>query len=140
MATRKENDFAISEEGKEKIADRLRVLIGKRSVRAAAQDWGLSFSTLNNYLTRGTEPSLNVVIKIANVERVSVEWIATGTEPEKRNDKPTSPESQSAARIAWLTVLESLDEGEVQALLRAIHKKGVDGIIGMASANCSDAQ
>lgn len=100
MATRKENDFAISEEGKEKIADRLRVLIGKRSVRAAAQDWGLSFSTLNNYLTRGTEPSLNVVIKIANVERVSVEWIATGTEPEKRNDTPASA-SRRILMICW---------------------------------------
>lgn len=140
MTTRKENDFAISDEGKEKIADRLRTLIGKRSVRAAALDWGLSFSTLNNYLTRGTEPSLNMAIKIAHVERVSIEWLATGVEPERRNEKVAPLENQSAAKIAWLMVLESLDDSEVHALLRAIHKKGVDGIVELATANSLDVE
>lgn len=140
MTTRKENDFAISDEGKEKIADRLRTLIGKRSVRAAALDWGLSFSTLNNYLTRGTEPSLNVAIKIAHVELVSIEWLATGVESERGNGKIAPLESQSAAKIAWLMVLESLDDSEVHALLRAIHKKGVDGIVELATANSLDVE
>ncbi|SQD03496.1 repressor protein [Escherichia coli] len=57
----KGKSLSLPEVTKESIPERLRELIGKRSVRAAAKDWGLSFSTLNNYLTRGTEPSLSVL-------------------------------------------------------------------------------
>ncbi|CRL44632.1 hypothetical protein SGGMMB4_01831 [Sodalis glossinidius str. 'morsitans'] len=127
MKDKKESKFAFQEGEKATIATRLRELIGHRSVRAAAQDWGLSFSTLNNYLTRGTEPSLNVAIKISNLESVSVEWLATGAN--HNCDKKISPSTKNA----WLTVLESLDDKEVQALLRTIHKKGVDGIIDRVS-------
>jgi len=50
------------------LADRLRTLIGSRSTRAAAKAWDLSYSTLNNYLNRGTEPSLSVARQIAERE------------------------------------------------------------------------
>ncbi|ROU09844.1 hypothetical protein EB837_23600 [Kluyvera ascorbata] len=78
MKQERKSDFAISDEDKESIASRIRKLIGHRTVRAAAADWGLAFSTLNNYLTRGTEPSLNVAIKISHMEGVPLEWLATG--------------------------------------------------------------
>ncbi|OIV46913.1 hypothetical protein BK025_08115 [Sodalis sp. TME1] len=136
MMDEKESKFAFQEDAKASIAARLRKLIGHRSVRAAAHDWGLSFSTLNNYLTRGTEPSLNVAIKISNLENVPVEWLATGVvkrDGEEYNN--ANLRITSSTKNAWLTVLESLDDKEVQALLRAIHKVGVDGIIGYVSGN-----
>lgn len=133
MTERKTSELDIDGVGKTSIADRLRELIGGRSVRQAANDWGLSFSTLNNYLTRGTEPSLNVAIKIANVERVSVEWIATG------NDGPVASASVLASSNAsvsngeylWKAVYDSLSSDEREALIKLIHRKGIEGILSM---------
>ena len=48
MATGKANEIAFDEGRKESFIKRLKSLVGNRSIRAAAKDWGLSFSTLNN--------------------------------------------------------------------------------------------
>lgn len=130
MKARNESKIAFHEERKESIAERLRALIKGRSIRAAAQTWDLSFSTLNNYLTRGTEPSLNVAIRIANVENVSVEWLATGIAVD--NKQETSSLDADATRNAWLMVLDSLDNKDATALIRAIHRKGVEGLLSAA--------
>ena len=78
MQEHKNKTFSLESSAKESIAERLRLLIGSRTVRATAEEWGLPFSTLNNYLTRGTEPPLNVAIRIAKMENVPVEWLASG--------------------------------------------------------------
>ena len=46
MATGKANEIAFDEGRKESFIKRLKSLVGNRSVRAAAKDWGLSFSTI----------------------------------------------------------------------------------------------
>jgi transcriptional regulator with XRE-family HTH domain len=136
MTEQKESELSFQAQAKESIGERLRSLIGARSVRAAADDWGLKFSTLNNYLTRGTEPSLNVAIKIANVEGVSVEWIATGTDKRSVQDPEQPKALDDPLNYAWQIVYDSLDKNEVEALLRLIHKDGVNGIL---SAKAVDA-
>lgn len=75
MTSKKHENLSFSGYSKENIPGRLRVLIGSRSIRSAAKDWGLSFSTLNNYLSRKIEPSLEVALKISSAENVSIEWI-----------------------------------------------------------------
>ncbi|MFV8875370.1 transcriptional regulator [Serratia fonticola] len=147
MVNRKTKEFAFEVEGKEKLKERLRQLVGTRSVRAAARDWGLSFSTLNNYLTKNTEPSFSAIKNIANKEQVSLDWIAygsaVGAAPTIKHSSDESPQGQEIAdklTSAWLAILDSLDEGEAQALLRVIHKKGVDGIVEMATANSLDME
>lgn len=142
---RKENEFAIPQEGKESFSSRLQKLIGDRSVRAAAKDWGLPTSTVNNYLHKGTEPAFKMVLAIAKAEGVSLEWLANGgdeAQGELNKDHGNQPftETIDPLRYAWMMVYESLDASEVGALLRAIHKKGVDGIVGMASANSLDME
>lgn len=47
-------DFAFVVDGKESFKSRLQHLIGTRSVRAAAKDWGVPVSTINNYLQKNT--------------------------------------------------------------------------------------
>lgn len=147
----KQTEVAIQGAAKETLSDRLRSLIGNRSARAAAQEWGLSFSTLNNYLNRGTEPSFGVAARIAEHEGVSIEWLAFGGElNSKTNSKTTSEEVVNSippstdildpARYAWLMVYESLDKEEVEALLRLIHKRGVDGILNAKAAEDIAAQ
>lgn len=126
--------------GQETLADRLRLLIGSRSTRAAAEEWQLPYSTLNNYISRGTDPSFNVAIKIAERENVSLEWLAYGgTERNSRDLKEneakwhtTSKPMDDPLQFAWSMVYSSLDDSEREALLRVIHKEGVQGIMSHA--------
>jgi transcriptional regulator with XRE-family HTH domain len=133
VSDKKTSELDFDGVGKTSIPDRLRKLIGERSVRQAAADWGLSFSTLNNYLTRGTEPSLNVAIKIANVERVTVEWLATGRETSAipASAVGTAPSAIEHGEYLWRAVYDSLRSDEREALIKLIHRKGVEGILSM---------
>ncbi|CFQ99358.1 Bacteriophage CI repressor helix-turn-helix domain [Yersinia frederiksenii] len=144
--TQKENAFAIPLEGKESFSSRLQKLIGNRSVRAAAKDWGLPTSTINNYLHKGTEPAFKMVLAIAKAEGVSLEWLASGSnethEELNKNHQvqQSTPEMVDPLRYAWMMVYESLNADEAGALLRVIHKKGVDGIVELATANSLDIE
>ncbi|CNH28230.1 transcriptional regulator [Yersinia pekkanenii] len=147
MIGSKVKEFTFEAEGKEKLKERLRELVGTRSVRAAARDWGLSFSTLNNYLTKSTEPAFTAMQKIAHKERVSLDWLAYGSMTNTitaTNHNLSEAEKEYKARgkltSAWLAVLDSLDENEAHALLRVIHKKGVDGIVELVTANSLDIE
>lgn len=131
MMDEKENNFAFQNEGKESIEERLRKLIGNRSVRAAAKDWGLSFSTLNNYLTRGTEPSLNVAVKISHVEHVTIEWLATGMDnpfTQKKMDEQTLSNSSDLDR-RLTELLSFLRDNEKQELIESLIRKGIETIL-----------
>ncbi|MEG0233762.1 MAG: hypothetical protein RR429_13115 [Hafnia sp.] len=150
---KKESEFSITTNGKESISERIRKLIGHRTVRAAAQDWGLPFSTLNNYLTRGTEPSLNVAMKVANIEGVSLEWLAAGersedeeksrsykadrNQPNHDNDidngdvligRP-SETIEGALASAWDLIFEALSPDERYDLIHVFFKIGVRGAL-----------
>lgn len=122
---------------KETLKDRLEALIGKRSVRAAAKDWGMSVSTLNNYLKRGTEPALNVINHIAKIEHVSLDWLANGCKQEETDSDNSSTiyaqTSTSPLKDKWLMILESIDNADAEALIRAIHRKGIDGLLNKES-------
>ncbi len=132
------------------LADRLRYLIGNRSTRAAAKAWQLSYSTLNNYMTRGTEPSLSVAAKIAEFEGVSIEWLAWGYREDasvQTEEKPAiyhvnRPEQarNEPLQMAWMMVFNSLDNVEQEALLRLIHKEGIKGILRESDQRHSLAQ
>ncbi|AUZ77091.1 MULTISPECIES: LexA family transcriptional regulator [Aeromonas] len=59
------------------VSDRIKEVIGKRSIRQAASDWGLPFATVNNWL-KGAMPALDTIAEISKKEGVSLEWIAYG--------------------------------------------------------------
>ncbi|MGC6061313.1 helix-turn-helix domain-containing protein [Enterobacter kobei] len=147
----KETKVVIPEDGKETLSERLRSLIGKRSARTAAKDWGLSFSTLNNYLNRGTEPSFSVAVRIAEIEGVSIEWLAFGGEVSSLKNEGSHnrlqvdsnefiSESSDGAKVAWMMVYDSLEKEDTEALLRLIHREGVKGILNAAQTGTLDAQ
>ncbi|EOZ4638884.1 helix-turn-helix domain-containing protein [Enterobacter cloacae] len=149
--TGKETKVAIPEDGKETLSERLRSLIGKRSARNAAKDWGLSFSTLNNYLNRGTEPSFSVAARIAELEGVSIEWLAFGGDLSSREERNVVENTQAnsiehlasvndAAKFAWLMVYDSLEKEETEALLRLIHREGVKSILNTPRTGDPDTQ
>lgn len=78
MSKQTSDDFSFSQGRKESIQDRIKQLIGTRSLRKATSDWGLPYSTINNYFEKGTTPGLNVVATIAKLENVSLEWLVYG--------------------------------------------------------------
>lgn len=62
------------------LSERLRELIGDRSIRLYAKEVGVSEGTVRGYL-RGTPPKLLELVKIAKLDGVSLEWLATGEGP-----------------------------------------------------------
>ncbi|MBC3228321.1 helix-turn-helix domain-containing protein [Serratia fonticola] len=135
MKNEKESDFAFPTDGKESIQDRFKALFRGRTLRRVAQEWGLPYSTLNNYFSKGATPGLDVVIKVSEIEHVSIEWLILGsgsTLPQRELDaqhRLPLPMKNEPLKSAWLTAFEYLDEEEVKALLRIIHKLGAKGII-----------
>lgn len=145
MEERKATELAFDEERKEKFIQRLRLLIGARSVRSAATDWGMSFSTLNNYLTRGTEPSFAAMQLIASKEQVTLDWLAFG------NDRSDSNMNQSVildeahrssanlAQSTWSMIFETLTPEEQKEILDFCLKEGARSMVGLvASAAATD--
>ncbi|MGC7559556.1 S24 family peptidase [Pasteurella sp. PK-2025] len=59
-------------------SERLRMLIGNKSGRSFAKEVGISYSTLHNYLSGLSLPTLDNLISLAKYTRVSIEWLALG--------------------------------------------------------------
>ncbi|HEI8512200.1 helix-turn-helix domain-containing protein [Morganella morganii] len=134
---KKSKFVSIESTTKETFKDRLIKLIGKRSVRKASEDWGLPYSTLNNYLTRNTLPTLNVVMDISSIEKVSIDWLAYGgsVRPSASEDSIADAQDSEMNKIRnkWLMVLESIDIADAESLIRTIHRKGIEGILTTTS-------
>lgn len=59
-------------------SDRLKELIGNKSGRAFAKQVGISYSTLHNYLTGSSYPTLDNLIALSEATSVDIKWLATG--------------------------------------------------------------
>ncbi|WP_108945596.1 LexA family transcriptional regulator [Shewanella halifaxensis] len=62
------------------ITDRLKYLAKDRGGRVLEKVWGMSASTINGYILRGSIPSLDKASLIATAEGISLEWLAYGIE------------------------------------------------------------
>lgn len=62
--------------------DRLKKLIGNKSGRAFAKEIGISYSTLHNYLTNVSSPTLANLELIADKTNADIKWLVTGTVPD----------------------------------------------------------
>ncbi|EAB5691630.1 XRE family transcriptional regulator [Salmonella enterica subsp. enterica] len=126
----KENEFAIHGSGKENLAIRLRLLIDKhKSARAAAKAWGLSFSTLNNYLNRGTEPAFNVMQAIAIRESVSLDWLAFGVDGVNVSHEQLTEQTSIANNDLANELLRRAAPADKEKLVNAICDIGIKGIL-----------
>jgi DNA-binding phage protein len=135
MMSAKERELSFQEDGKESIQDRLKQLFKGRNLRRTAQDWGLPYSTLNNYFTKGAKPGLDVVENICKVENVSLQWLITGEEIQDKktaNSESVDARSDESLRSAWLTAFEYMSKAEAEALLKLIIRGGARGLIKLA--------
>ncbi|HBC3521274.1 TPA: XRE family transcriptional regulator [Vibrio parahaemolyticus] len=87
------NDPNISDR-KGSISERLRTLANRGKTREIAKKWGVSTSTLDRYINQGSMPSIDRAVAIAEAERVSLKWLATGC---GENEEAESPSDDSEA-------------------------------------------
>ncbi|HDU8545615.1 TPA: helix-turn-helix transcriptional regulator [Morganella morganii] len=132
MERKNSDNVSLSFTPKETLVDRIQTLIKGRSIRAVSSAWGLPYSTLNNYLNKGTDPSFKAIQVIAEAEKVSLDWLAFGSErseSESPIDTLKYNKTSPAIRNAWDMVYESLSDHEINELLKVIHRKGIEGIL-----------
>ncbi|WP_272537045.1 XRE family transcriptional regulator [Providencia sp. PROV206] len=117
--------------------ERLKILIGNRSIRTAAKDWGLSFSTLNNYLTKDTDPALSTIQSIATQENVSLDWLVNGLDQGGETlSTNTDNDSKRELSSVWNMLFNIMTTEQVNQLIRIITTKGIDGILESKSNAC----
>ena len=64
--------------GIESFHERLKELIGSKSVRAFGDKVGISEGGLRKYLQNGSKPTFDKLVAIAEYSRVNLQWLATG--------------------------------------------------------------
>lgn len=139
MRKKKTNDFAFDVDRKENFVARLKQLIGNRSARAAATEWGLSFSTLHNYLTRGTEPSFTAMQNISNKEHVSLDWLAFGSQCSQKVVSATEIQAvngeclvEDPLEATWHMIYKSLNRNDLEALISLLLQEGAKGVLALS--------
>ena len=138
MKGKKSENVSFADATKETLIERIQELIQGRSIRSVSIEWGLPYSTLNNYLNKGTDPSFKAIQTIAEAEQVSLDWLAFGInkselEPQKEGDAPKM--DRRLMKNSWDMVYESLSTDEISELLKAIHRKGIEGILKTSFMN-----
>ncbi|WP_373100830.1 MULTISPECIES: XRE family transcriptional regulator [Pasteurellaceae] len=116
-------------------SERLRELIGNKSGRAFAKEAGISYSTLHNYLTDTSLPTLDNLIALANYADVSVQWLATG-----QGDPKSTKANQDISGVTMVNSFSSINvsagygsfnegvtqpDGQVPYSAELLHKLGV---------------
>lgn len=127
---------SFEEHSKETVQDRLKRLIGDRSLRAVATAWNLPYSTLNNYLNKGTEPSLRAMQQVAEAEGISLDWLASGLNEKRIQSSLETKEAErtQSLRTVWGAIFDSLPANDIEALVKLIHRKGTEAILSLEAA------
>lgn len=135
---------SINKPTKEPVIERIFKLAERyKSRREAAKAWGINENTLKNYYKRkdsNPTPRQNQLIKIAESEGVSLEWLLMGGELESPNT--TNPmknrvdgadlifildEAHSnSPEIELINLIRVLDKNEIYQLVTTLKRKGVE--------------
>lgn len=121
------------------LAVRLNELIGDESHMSFARRCGFSVGALKNYLTKGTIPSADKAMQIADVCGVRLEWLIHGTGPKYAEAPQASPYSEvprydlalAAGYGSFIDRAELLDHIPfTQAFLRRkLGRSSTDGLV-----------
>lgn len=117
------------EQAKEPIVERMAYLIRRYPSRsAAARAWGININTLQSYFKKGNtpEPRESILVRIAESEGVSLEWLKTGNGNPPKIQKKQSNLSQGDQLTEMLSFLTS---EEREALTNMLARKGVETVL-----------
>lgn len=110
------------------IKERILLLIGNRSRRSAAKDWGMSVSTLTNFLDHGIQPTYEFISRIAQREKLSSDWLITGRINTVERAYPDSVDKEQLMSMI-IEPLHALTTDELEDLHWLITRKGVEFIL-----------
>ena len=85
------NIDAKSAENLSKFKDRLLIAKKGDTVYSFAKKCGFTESLIRKYLAGDSLPGLDKLVLIANTAGVSIEWLATGDGPMRKDEAPPSP-------------------------------------------------
>jgi len=141
---KKTPDRSFPSETKEPVINRVFKLVDRYPSRSeAARAWGMKVSTLQNYYKRKDitpTPRKAQLIKIAEQEGVSIEWLLTGTGDVsmKKNKKSEINELKTSKHLTThkgkadekiLELLSFLSEDEKEKILEVLVRKGIDTVL-----------
>ncbi|MDM7462925.1 MAG: helix-turn-helix domain-containing protein [Tepidimonas taiwanensis] len=86
---------------------RLRQCIGDEAVAAFARRCGISEGLIRSYLKAEKQPGMDRLIRIADAAGVSLEWLATGRGPMRRDHPKPAPDKDFSA-VPYARRLEKL--------------------------------
>lgn len=127
---KKELNRALPTQSKEPVIERIFKLVERYPSRsAAARAWGINVNTLKNYYRRQDiepTPRQSQLLKISEVEGVSLEWLTTGTGEPPKNQKRANSEEREDKLVDMLSFLT---EDERKGLTEVLARKGVETVL-----------
>ncbi|EAS8628883.1 bacteriophage CI repressor [Salmonella enterica] len=141
---RKTPEGTFLEEGKEPVIARIFKLVDRYPSRSeAARAWGINVGTLNNYYKRkhlNPTPRRSQLLKIAEKENVSIEWLASGEEsypditPTEKDPKKPFDQNEASEHVH-----DDIDSklSMLLSLLRPQEKKDLFDVLGRKGAEFS---
>lgn len=98
--------------------DRIDLKLKEKGIKrfSFCEDMNITHSALTDWSKRGTIPSADTVLKIANYLNVSMEWLLTGRNPEGITD-------EEAELLRRYRTLDARDKSVVTVLLNALASK-----------------
>lgn len=98
--------------------DRIDLKLKEKNLKRVSmcEDIGIDTSIMTAWSKRGTIPSADTVLKIANYLNVSMEWLITGRNPEGITD-------EEAELLRRYRTLDARDKSVVTVLLNALASK-----------------
>jgi transcriptional regulator with XRE-family HTH domain len=131
MKTKNESNDRNSDRDNLSLGTRLKGLIGERTIREAAKDWGVNPSSLMNYLYKDSMPSAEIAYTIAKNEGVTVEWLLIGGESNKDQDTPMHSilNDESSYKNQEVALLSMLTNERLTELTRRIEDDGINSVL-----------
>ncbi|HBE9179089.1 TPA: hypothetical protein KNH08_001965 [Serratia fonticola] len=142
---------SFTDEAKEPVINRVFQLVDRYPSRSqAARAWGMNVSTLQNYYKRkdiAPTPRKAHLLKIAEQEGVSLEWLLTGQgkplhQENKKNEMTDSQSSKSASKTNTskvdekiLEMLSFLSFDEKEKIVEVLVRKGVEIVLCLLDDN-----
>lgn len=125
------------ESEKEPVIERIFQLVDRYASRSeAARAWGINVSTLKNYYKRRhlkPSPRRNQLLKIAEHEGVSLNWLLKGEgtifESDKKTKETNSVSSSSDVERKLFEILSLLTDQEKLKLFEVFARKGIETVL-----------
>lgn len=97
----------------ETFSDRLNLIISNESVRSFASKTNLTPAAFHKYLKGQSEPTRPVLITIAELTGVNIEWLATGNGPMMKSEALSPVPSQETSLINKPYTITNLEGNEI---------------------------